>query len=130
FVVFFSVFTHLTEKESYCYLREAKRVLKKTGTIIISYLDFDIDAQAQMAGRGFGNRYFRMLGKGVLNQLLSSKHHCLRIVRKPALSQLLTKRVLDGWSEKLGLPIEYVDAGEQIGQSICAYRFGTIASVT
>ncbi len=37
FVVFFSVFTHLEEKESYRYLEEAKRVLKKNGTIVISF---------------------------------------------------------------------------------------------
>src|SRR5260370_5107046 len=34
FVVFFSVLTHLTEKESYRYLQEAKRVLTNKGTII------------------------------------------------------------------------------------------------
>ena len=49
FVVFFSVFTHLTEKESYCYLQEAKRVLNKNGTIIASYFDPEIASHARQA---------------------------------------------------------------------------------
>ncbi|MEM7119024.1 MAG: class I SAM-dependent methyltransferase [Chloroflexota bacterium] len=39
-VCFFSVLTHLTHEESYLYLQEAKRVLKPTGKIVFSYLDF------------------------------------------------------------------------------------------
>lgn len=37
---FFSVFTHLRHEETYQYLREAKRVLKPTGKIIFSFLEF------------------------------------------------------------------------------------------
>lgn len=38
-VCFFSVFTHLMQEESFIYLREAQRVLKPGGKIVISYFD-------------------------------------------------------------------------------------------
>lgn len=38
-VCFFSVFTHLLHEDSYRYLREAYRVLKPGGTVVISFLD-------------------------------------------------------------------------------------------
>ncbi|MDV6344258.1 class I SAM-dependent methyltransferase [Nitrosomonas sp. Is37] len=40
FCVFFSVFTHLLYEEIYCYLLEARRVIKKDGMIIFSFLEF------------------------------------------------------------------------------------------
>jgi ubiquinone/menaquinone biosynthesis C-methylase UbiE len=72
FVVFFSVFIHLTEKESYRYLQETKRVLRKNGTIVISYLDPDISRHAQIAGkcwthrRWWTQRWWRIIGRGAL----------------------------------------------------------------
>ncbi len=42
-VCFFSVFTHLLHEQSYVYLQEAKRVLKPTGKIIFSFLDFSLE---------------------------------------------------------------------------------------
>jgi ubiquinone/menaquinone biosynthesis C-methylase UbiE len=44
FVCFFSVFTHLLHEQSYLYLKEAKRVLKKGGTILFSFLEFAVPA--------------------------------------------------------------------------------------
>jgi SAM-dependent methyltransferase len=41
-VCFFSLFTHLLHEESYTYLLEARRVLKPTGRIIFSFLEFAI----------------------------------------------------------------------------------------
>ena len=41
-VCFFSVFTHLLHEESFVYLREAKRVLKPGGKIVLSFLDFRV----------------------------------------------------------------------------------------
>ena len=42
-VCFFSVFTHLLHEESFVYMREAKRVLKPGGKVVLSFLDFKID---------------------------------------------------------------------------------------
>lgn len=43
-VCFFSVLTHLLHEESFVYLREAKRVLKRNGKIVVSFLDFRMEA--------------------------------------------------------------------------------------
>lgn len=40
FVCFFSVLTHLTHEDSFRYLREARRVLKRGGKIVFSFLEF------------------------------------------------------------------------------------------
>jgi ubiquinone/menaquinone biosynthesis C-methylase UbiE len=101
FVVFFSVFTHLKEEESFRYLQEAKRVLKTNGTIVLSYLDPEIEIHTQVLGNWWKQRLFRMAGKTPLNKLLS-------------------KTVLDKWSKALNLTAEYLDA--HIGQSVCVYR--------
>ncbi len=101
FVVFFSVFTHLRENECYSYLREAKRVLKQGGTIVVSFLDEEVAAHRNIAGKWW-EPVARMLGRG-------------------ALSQLLSKALLEKWAKDLNLSIEYVEA-EGFGQSVCAYR--------
>jgi SAM-dependent methyltransferase len=41
FATFFSVFTHLLHEESYCYLLEARRVVKPGGKIVFSFLEFE-----------------------------------------------------------------------------------------
>jgi SAM-dependent methyltransferase len=40
FACFFSVFTHLLHEESYCYLLEAKRVVRPGGRIVFSFLEY------------------------------------------------------------------------------------------
>lgn len=42
-VCFFSVFTHLPHEQSYLYLKEARRVLKPTGKIVFSFLEFAVE---------------------------------------------------------------------------------------
>lgn len=42
FVCFFSVLTHLSHARSYLYLKEARRVLKPSGRIVFSFLEFNI----------------------------------------------------------------------------------------
>ena len=91
-VGFFSVFTHLREKESYRYLREAKRVLRKNGTIIISYLDPDIARHVEMAGKCC-----------TWTQRKWWTRPCSRIMGRGVLNQLLSKKVLDNWSKELNL---------------------------
>ena len=41
FAAFFSVFTHLLHEESFCYLVEARRVVKAGGVIVFSFLEFE-----------------------------------------------------------------------------------------
>lgn len=41
-VCFFSVLTHLLHEQSYVYLREARRVVKRGGSIVFSFLEFNI----------------------------------------------------------------------------------------
>jgi SAM-dependent methyltransferase len=41
FASFFSVFTHLLHEETYCYLAEARRVVKPGGLIVFSFLEFE-----------------------------------------------------------------------------------------
>jgi 2-polyprenyl-3-methyl-5-hydroxy-6-metoxy-1,4-benzoquinol methylase len=41
-VCFFSVLTHLLHEESFVYLREARRVLRPRGKIVLSFLDFRV----------------------------------------------------------------------------------------
>jgi ubiquinone/menaquinone biosynthesis C-methylase UbiE len=40
FLVAFSVFTHLLHEETYLYMSEAKRVLKRNGKLVFSFLEF------------------------------------------------------------------------------------------
>ena len=42
-VTFFSVVTHLLHEESFVYLREARRVLKPGGKVLVSFLDFRVE---------------------------------------------------------------------------------------
>jgi ubiquinone/menaquinone biosynthesis C-methylase UbiE len=42
-VCFFSVFTHLLHENSYLYLQEAARVLKPSGKIVFSFLEFETE---------------------------------------------------------------------------------------
>lgn len=44
-VCFFSVFTHLLHEQSYRYLEEARRVVKGSGRIVFSFLEFAIPDQ-------------------------------------------------------------------------------------
>lgn len=44
FVTFFSVFTHLLDEDIFRYLCEAKRVLKPSGRVVFSFLDFDCES--------------------------------------------------------------------------------------
>jgi len=44
FVVAFSVFTHLLHAETYLYLEDARRVLRPSGRVVFSFLEFDCPA--------------------------------------------------------------------------------------
>jgi SAM-dependent methyltransferase len=56
-VCFFSVFTHITHEHTYLYLKEAARLLRKGGIVVMSFLEFGIPihwAQFESAVRQFG----------------------------------------------------------------------------
>jgi ubiquinone/menaquinone biosynthesis C-methylase UbiE len=109
FVVFFSVFTHLTEDDCYHYLQEAKRVLGRNGTIVVSFLDPNVAAHARQAGKSWTQRRWWT-------------QRFKRIIGRGSLTTLLSRKTLDNWSKELNLSIEYVDDPADIGQSLCAYR--------
>jgi len=56
-ICFFSVLTHLTHEQSYCYLAEAKRVLRPGGRIMFSFLEFRIPDQWQIFESLLGQAY-------------------------------------------------------------------------
>jgi ubiquinone/menaquinone biosynthesis C-methylase UbiE len=107
FVVFFSVFTHLKEKESYRYLQEAKRVLKKNGTIVASFLEPHIEMHARFVGMSW-------------RQPLWWKQLSRRIIGRAHLNKVLTRKVLESWAKALDLAIAYEDF--DFGQSVCTFR--------
>ena len=89
-VCFFSVFTHLLHEETYRYLQEAKRVLKPTGRIVFSFLEFAIPSHwavfdATIASIGL------------------DKH----------LNQFMSRDGIEAWCEHLGLQIEALDDGDK-----------------
>lgn len=67
FVCFFSVFTHLLHEESYKYLMEAARVIKPSGKIVISFLEFRIPSHWSIFAQVLGDEN----PDKVLNQFLS-----------------------------------------------------------
>jgi SAM-dependent methyltransferase len=96
FVVFFSVFTHLTHEETWRYINEAYRVLKPGGKLVCSFLEFAIYSHWTI----FENSYGDKAPNKILNQFLSRDalesfaHHC----------GLKVEGFLDG--DKPNIPIE------------------------
>ncbi len=90
FVTFFSVFTHLYDEDCFQYLKEAKRVVKKNGMIIISFNDFE-----------------------------EPNHWCIfeQSINNPdpnkVPSTFLSKSALHKWCEVLNLNIEAIHPGSE-----------------
>ena len=82
FVCFFSVITHLTHADSFRYLREAARVLRIGGKIVISFLEFKIPAHWDV--------FEQMVGEGV-------DHHVL--------NQFISRDALSAWAHHLNLQV-------------------------
>ncbi len=82
FVCFFSVITHLTHADSFRYLREASRVLRIGGKIVISFLEFRIPAHWDV--------FAQMVGEGV-------DHHVL--------NQFISRDALSAWAHHLKLKV-------------------------
>jgi SAM-dependent methyltransferase len=108
-VCFFSVFTHLLHEESYAYLREAKRVLKPGGKIVLSFLDFRIDTHWKIFENNVAD-----IGNG----------------SKP-LDIFISAEMLRAWATHLDLAVEAIKAGDDafipLSQPI-KFDDGTIAN--
>jgi SAM-dependent methyltransferase len=90
FVCFFSVFTHITHEDSFKYLREAKRVLKRGGRIVFSFLEFEIDSHWAVFALSVD------LGN-------PGDHH----------NQFIERPAIRAWVKQLGLSIESIFDGDK-----------------
>jgi ubiquinone/menaquinone biosynthesis C-methylase UbiE len=75
-VTFFSVFTHLLDEDIFRYLREARRVVRPSGKVVFSFLDFDCDAHWDCFEKTVADRN----PNRVLNKFLT-KHTARRLAR-------------------------------------------------
>jgi SAM-dependent methyltransferase len=98
FVTFFSVFTHLLHEESYRYLLEARRVLKRDGVIILSFLDFTLPLHWPIFETTVHSRD-------------QQAHH----------NQFIDKTALHVWANHLRLDLVTIEDAA-IGQSVCVMR--------
>jgi ubiquinone/menaquinone biosynthesis C-methylase UbiE len=90
FVCFFSVFTHLLHEETYCYLLEARRVMKPGARIVFSFLEYD-DMWSV-----FQKTYENTLsGKG-------NDH----------LNMFIGRDAIQAWASHLGMEIIHISAGQ------------------
>lgn len=88
-VCFFSVFTHLLHEESYRYLEEAQRVLKPTGRIVFSFLEFRIPSHWAV---------FR----SNLADLGTAAH----------LNQFIERNAIEVWAQHLGMRVLELSDGD------------------
>jgi SAM-dependent methyltransferase len=91
-VCFFSVLTHLLHEESFVYLREAKRVLKPGGKIVLSFLDFRIAGHWDI----FQNNNLKDVGIG-----------------GQPLNVFISKDMLREWATHLDLEVEVIQDGDE-----------------
>lgn len=90
-VCFFSVMTHLRHEHSYLYLREAKRVLKPTGRIVVSFLEFAVP--------GHWTNF-----RSMVRNPHSQKH----------LNQFMSRDGIRAWAEHLDLDVEIISGEDQV----------------
>jgi ubiquinone/menaquinone biosynthesis C-methylase UbiE len=88
-VCFFSVFTHLLHEESYAYLLEARRVLKPTGRIVFSFLEFALPSHW-------------VVFESNLAAIGSPQH----------LNQFMSRDGIHAWAEHLGMRVEVWSGNE------------------
>jgi ubiquinone/menaquinone biosynthesis C-methylase UbiE len=103
FVSAFSVFTHLLHAETYIYLEDIKRALKRGGKLVFSFLEFSSDA------------HWGVFETTVKAQKLHSASHLTMFVERTA---------IELWCQKLGYElVAYVGGteapwkGQALGQS-------------
>jgi SAM-dependent methyltransferase len=99
FVVFFSVLTHLSEKDGVAYLREAKRVAKPGGKIIVSYLDHRSLSLAALVRLRCSQMLYVMLGRfRGIKTVLSSQRRMLAVGQRLGLDVTFLNAVGPGQS--------------------------------
>lgn len=90
-VCFFSVMTHLRHEHSYLYLKAAKRVVKPSGRIIVSFLEFATAAHWAVFEHNVANPY----------------------ADKP-LDQFLSRDALEAFAQHLDLEIVALHGGDEL----------------
>lgn len=90
FVCFFSVFTHLKHEETFRYLAGAKRVLKPTGRIVFSFLEFRIYSHWEVFDQ-------------TLKYAGPTDH----------LNQFMDRDAISAWAHHLGLQIDEIADGDR-----------------
>jgi SAM-dependent methyltransferase len=103
FIAFFSVLTHLNKLKSFIYLKDAARVLRSGGTVVVSYLDA---ANPNHRNRKLRHRVW---------------HFLARLAGTQVRADFLDKHTLTKWGIELGLETAFRDDWPG-GQSICVYR--------
>ena len=116
---FFSVFTHLLHEESYCYLLEARRVVRPGGKIVFSFLEYEHNWQifedtfTVIQRDGATVHLNTFIGRDAINAWAS--HLGLTILEMHAATEPFVK---------LSRPITYDDGRRAedvaaLGQSVC-----------
>jgi ubiquinone/menaquinone biosynthesis C-methylase UbiE len=122
FACFFSVFTHLLHEETFCYLIEARRVVKPGGIILFSFLEYEdnwpiFENTVRNVVEGRGNEH--------LNTFIS-REAIQAWARHIDLAIIDVRAAHDPFIE-LSQAIEFddgrtVDERSAMGQSLCAMR--------
>ena len=89
FVCFFSVITHLSHADAFRYLRDAARVLRPGGKIVISFLEFKIPAHWAV--------FAQLLDEGSEHQVLN---------------QFISRDALGAWATHLNLEVDCIHDGD------------------
>jgi SAM-dependent methyltransferase len=100
YVSFFSVITHLSPRDSFHYLTDAKRTLKPGGKIVASFLDRNIKDHHRLAGSKLRQIAHRLLGDGVKNVMLD-------------------EATMLNFGRQLGMSAEFIPS--PMGHGVCVY---------